>query len=85
MRKYGKYSNDGSVEYEPTHCILSSRPLLANQHTTRERVTGTRYYYRVLSKYLNRVSAEDRAKWSREIPTDTVVNTKSVTKKGDES
>lgn len=44
----GEFNDDGSVKNDVSHCALSGR-FLRSIHSTRIRVAGTPYFYRVLT------------------------------------
>lgn len=63
---YGRYTAGGGVE-EATICILTGRTVSV-QNSVRESVTGTPYFYRVISSQYHRVTDELRAQWRTNAP-----------------
>lgn len=57
----GEFNDDGSVKQDVTHCALCGK-YLRSIHSTRYRIAGTPYFYRVLTDAApNGLSDEQRA------------------------
>lgn len=55
----GEFDADGSVKTDVSHCALSGR-FLRSIHSTRYRIAGTPYFYRVLTDAAPRGLSDDQ-------------------------
>lgn len=67
MGKYGKYADNGAIEYEADECILTGR-FVDPRNSVREKVTGTPFFYRVIDSQYERVTNVMRGHWKANAP-----------------
>lgn len=72
MTVIGEYDSDGNVKVEANECAVSGQPVLG-EHNIMQRIAGTPYFYRYLSDYEHRLTADKRKEIEALVPSGAVV------------
>ena len=81
----GEFDEQGAIKADATHCAFTGR-YTKGIHAVRERVSGTRYFYRVMADVYHKVDDDWRAAFAAQlVPAKPVATPKAERKVSEEN